>query len=85
MRGDLALGLFERPQHFADAIDADREHEEVDAVQKTGNIAEDQARLAGNDIEPDRRQHQADQDREDGFRNIVAAEADKGRKREHHQ
>ena len=36
---DLALGGLQGPQHLADAVDPDRQHQEVDAVEEAVDIA----------------------------------------------
>ena len=81
----VAPALFDGPQHLADAIDADGQHQEIDAVEKSGQVEKDQPRLAADDIEPHRRQGQAQKDGEKGFRDVVAAQPDEGSEGKNHQ
>ena len=60
VRNRRALGLFGAGQHLAQPEQADRDRQEVDPVHHLGN-AEREARLAGDDVEADHRQHQAEQ------------------------
>ena len=68
-------------QHLAEAVNAHREHQEIDSVKEAGQVEEDQPRLAADDIEPDRRQREPDEDGEEGLRYVVAAETDEGGER----
>ena len=69
----LAVLLY-GPQHFTDSIDSDGEHQEIDAMHKSDNAAENQPRLAADDVEAHGAQNQADADGEDCLENIVAAQ-----------
>jgi hypothetical protein len=46
----LAVLLY-GPQHFTDSIDTDGEHQEVDAMHESDDVAENQPRLAADDVE----------------------------------
>ena len=82
---DVALGAFQRPEHLANAIDPDGKHQEFDPPLELHHVKENQARLAGDDVEPDGGKHKADEDRVDRLRDVVAAEANEGREGEHHE
>ena len=53
--------------------------------EEADDVAEHQTRLSADDVEPDRAEDEADANREDGLRNVVAAEADEGGEGEQHQ
>ena len=50
-----------------------------------GDVEEDQPRLPAHDVESDRPEDEADEDREDRLRNVVTAQPDEGGEREHHE
>jgi hypothetical protein len=79
-RGDrgLAAGGFQRPQNLADAIDADGQHQEADTAVEPRQVEEDQARLAGDQVEADGAEHQTEGDHQDRLGDVVAAEPDEG-------
>ncbi len=69
----LVSGLFDRPEHFADAIDTDRQHQKADALQEARDVEQHQSRRAGNLVEADGAKNQPQTDRQDRLGNVVAA------------
>ena len=66
------FGILQRPQHFTDTVNTDCQNQEINTMEKAGNIAKNQTWLSGNNIQAYCGQHQTDQNRKNRFRNIVA-------------
>ncbi len=81
----LAARGVHRPQHFRNAVNADGQNKETDAVREALNVEEDQPRLAGDDVEADSGQRQAETDGKDCLREIIPAKPGKGREGQQHQ
>ena len=52
---------------------------------ETGDVAEDQTGLAADDVKPNRTQNEADKNREQRLRDVIATQTHKGREGQHHE
>ena len=76
---------FDGPEHLTNPVDTNRQNQKINAMEKSGQVAENQPRLSADDVQTHSAQYQTDEYRKQCLGDIVATQSNKRRKCKHHQ